>query len=93
MEAFWCGSSRGDSLLIIPLPQGYKSWQEWGQALVKIMLQKTAATVVEAPSYNAALVPAKGKGGDVIYISNTDKLAYWKVGTSRWRYVDESGNV
>lgn len=79
--------------MILPVPRFYVDWKAWAQALVKVLSQETVESAVNAPSYHSTLVPAKGKPGDLIYVSNTDKLAYWKATTSLWRYVDESGNV
>lgn len=77
-----------------PLPSAmYKTWQDWGKTLVRVLQVHEVPSVLEAPNYHSSNVPTQGKGGDVIYVTDTDKLAYWKVGTSVWRYIDESGNV
>jgi hypothetical protein len=80
--------------MLLPFPKaGYATWQDWGNALIRKLTEVEFVSAASAPSYQATLVPSKGEGGQFIWVSNTEKLAYWKPSTSRWRYVDESGNV
>lgn len=82
------------ALSLLPSPTAnYKTWQDWASALIRRLTEREPIVPVNAPSYEVALVPSIGKPGDMIWISDTEKFAYWKPATTRWRYVDESGNV